>query len=144
MAKGRTAQVKRPKPPPSLAFQDDALLEANPLVMNRTLDKMKQAGSKGLRINAIWGQVRKNGAYDWSKIDTLANAAAARGIAPQLTLMGTPAYMKARNLDEALSAGTPNQNLMQAFASEAARHFKGRVGKYSVWNEPNISSFLAE
>jgi hypothetical protein len=130
---------------PALAFQDDALLDANPLVVNRTLDQMKRVGAKNLRINAIWGQVRKpDGTYDFGKLDSLVNAARIRGIAPQMTLMGTPSYMKARNLDMTLSADTPNVNLMQQFAHDAATHFKGRVGRYSIWNEPNISSFLSE
>jgi len=129
---------------PALAFQDDALLNADAATQNRVLDQMRAAGGKNLRLNSIWGQVRQNGAYDWSKLDTLVNAARARGIAPQLTLTGSPEYMRARNVDMGLSATTPNQNLMAAFARDAATHFKGRVKRYSIWNEPNIASFLAE
>jgi hypothetical protein len=97
---------------PARAFQDDALLSADAATQNHVLDQMRRAGAHDLRLNAIWGQVRKNGAYDWSHLDTLANAARARGIHPQLTLTGTPRYMAARNVDMGLSADTPNQNLM--------------------------------
>jgi hypothetical protein len=146
MARPHSPTVRKAQAPadPALAFQDDALLNADPATINRTLDQMKAAGARNLRVNAIYGQSRANGAYDWSKLDTLVNAARARGIAPQMTLMGTPEYMRARNLDMGLSAATPNQNLMGAFARDAATHFRGRVGRYSVWNEPNIASFLAE
>ncbi len=141
----RPAPHKRKPPgPPPLAFQDDSLLTSDAGTINRTLDQMRAAGARNLRVNAIWGQNRAGGGYDWGKLDTLVNAARARGIAPQLTLMGTPEYMRARNLDMGLSAATPNQNLMQAFARDAATHFRGRVKRYSVWNEPNIASFLAE
>jgi hypothetical protein len=129
---------------PARAFQDDALLSADAATQNHVLDQMRRAGAHDLRLNAIWGQVRKNGAYDWSHLDTLANAARARGIHPQLTLTGTPRYMAARNVDMGLSADTPNQNLMAAFARDAATHFRGRVKRYSIWNEPNIMSFLTE
>jgi hypothetical protein len=129
---------------PARAFQDDALLSADAATQNHVLDQMRRAGAHDLRLNAIWGQVRKNGAYDWSQLDTLANAARARGIHPQLTLTGTPRYMAARNVDMGLSADTPNQNLMGAFARDAATHFRGRVKRYSIWNEPNIMSFLTE
>jgi hypothetical protein len=146
MARPHSPTVRKAQAPadPALAFQDDALLNADPATINRTLDQMKAAGARNLRVNAIYGQSRANGAYDWSQLDTLVNAARARGISPQMTLMGTPEYMRARNLDMGLSAATPNQNLMGAFARDAATHFRGRVGRYSVWNEPNIASFLAE
>jgi hypothetical protein len=140
----RRARRAQARSNPALAFQDDALLNADAATQNRVLDQMRAAGGKNIRLNAIWGQARANGAYDWGKLDTLVNAARARGIAPQLTLTGTPEYMRARNADMALSAGTPNQNLMGAFARDAATHFRGRVKRYSIWNEPNISSFLAE
>jgi len=127
---------------PQFATQDDALLNADAATQNRVLDQMRAAGVRALRENVIYGQVRQNGAYDWSKLDALTNAARARGIAPQLTITGTPTYMKARNADMSLSATSPDAGLMEQFARDVTGHFRGRVGRYSIWNEPNISSFL--
>ena len=36
----------------------------------------------------------------------------------------------------------PDARAFGRFTSEAARHFKGRVGRFAIWNEPNWPSWL--
>jgi hypothetical protein len=122
---------------PELGFQDDAALFGPQ--QNALLDAMKRAGAQDLRLNVMYGRVKKEGlgAYD-----QLVNAARARGIHPQMTLMGTPSYAAA-DWDRRLSDKHTDPRVMQQFAGEIAGHFKGRVGRYSIWNEPNWSGFLA-
>ncbi len=120
--------------PPSLAFQDDAALQGpNAAAL---IAKMKRAGAKNARINVIYGKVKAEG---YGKIDQEVNALRAAGIAPQMTIMSTPAYMTGS--DMTLSASQNDPRLWQQFAGEVAKHFKGRVGRYSVSNEPNINTF---
>src|SRR3954466_10304897 len=38
---------------------------------------------------------------------------------------------------------TPSANILKAFATAAAKHFKGRVDRYSIWNEPNHRGWIA-
>lgn len=133
--------MARPSPP-ALAFQDDSLLNADPVTRGRALDQMKAAGAKNLRVNAIWGQLRKGGTYDWSQMDQLVNDARSRGLAPQLTILGTPRYMTTG--DQTLSWQHANPGLAGAFARDVATHFAGRVNRYSAWNEPNLQTFLAD
>lgn len=131
---------------PELGFQDDgALLTAGP-ARNALLDAMKKAGATRLRANAIWGQVARNGGYDWSALDSLVNEAGARGIRTQLTLMGTPRYMAQSRpgIDTRLSWRHADPAAAGKFAEAAAQHFKGRVDRYSAWNEPNLETFLAD
>lgn len=129
----------------ALAFQDDALLRADPVTRARVLDQIKAAGGRNLRVNAIWGQLRKGGAYDFGALDQLVNDARARGIRPQLTMLGTPRYMEAQpGVDMGLSYRQANPALAQQFAHDVAQHFAGRVDRYSAWNEPNSKSFLAD
>lgn len=127
---------------PALAFQDDALLKADPATLARALDQMKAAGGRNLRVNAIWGQLRKGNTYDWAAIDRLVNEAGSRGLAPQITVVGTPRYMTTG--DQRLSWRSANPGLAGAFARDVATHFKGRVNRYSAWNEPNLQTFLAD
>lgn len=134
----------RPAPPPRLTFQDNALLD--PTRRAGLLDKAYRQGFRGLQQDVVWGDVynRTTGAYDWSKLDQLVNAARARGFNPAMTtfrLYGTPATMTTGR-DTTLSANNPNAALAGKFAEAVAQHFRGRVGKYGVWNEPNVPSFL--
>jgi hypothetical protein len=123
------------KPPkPELAFQDDAALMGPQ--QNALLDAMKRAGAKDVRVNAIYGKVRSEG---YGGLDQLVNAARARGIKPQVTIMSTPGYMP--QADQTLNAGTTDPRQWQSFANEVAKHFKGRVGRYSIGNEMNIGFF---
>jgi hypothetical protein len=58
--------------------------------------------------------------------------------------MGTSYAMeKSRpGIDTALGATHPNAALMGQFAHDVAQHFGGRVSKYSIWNEPQLHTFL--
>lgn len=124
---------------PHLIFQDNALLDT--ARQAGLLDHMRHAGGQGIQQDVKWGDVYKNGAYDWSKYDALVNAARARGMDDiAFRIYGTPAYQ--HGADNTLSAATPNAVLAGKFAEEAARHFAGRVKRYGVWNEPNVYSFL--
>jgi hypothetical protein len=123
---------------PRLVFQDNALLD--PTRQAGLLDRVHQLGGTGIQQDVAWGDVRKGGTYDWSKLDQLVNAANARGEAPQFRLMGSSTTMQRSNpgVDMALNTVNPNAALLGQFARDVATHFGGRVSKYSVWNEPNI------
>jgi hypothetical protein len=123
---------------PRLVFQDNALLD--PTRQAGLLDRVHQLGGTGIQQDVSWGDVRKGGTYDWSKLDQLVNAANARGEAPQFRLMGTSSGMVKSNpnVDAALNTQRPNAALLGQFARDVATHFGGRVSKYSIWNEPNI------
>jgi hypothetical protein len=128
--------------PLNLVFQDNALLDqARAPAM---LDAMKRAGGRRIQQDVVWGDVFRNGAFDWSKLDAEVNAARARGMGVDFRLYGTPAYQSQSQpgADTRLSASHPDPKLAGWFAGETAKHFAGRVGHYGVWNEPNIQSFI--
>jgi hypothetical protein len=127
---------------PPLIFQDDGALLGEG--RNALLDQVKRMGGKGVQTDVIWGQVRKDGKYDLSKQDALVNAARERGLTVAMRLMGTPYYQeKSRpGIATELAATNPDPAVMQTFARDVARTFGGRVGRFGVWNEPNIDSFL--
>jgi hypothetical protein len=123
---------------PALAAQDDTALQTPGAVRDRLIAQMRRQGVKGVRLNAIYGRVKAEG---YGKLDDEVNALRAAGIQPQITLMGTPAYSP--QWDQTLSAAHNNPRVWQQFAGEVAKHFRGRVGRYSVGNEENIPAFLA-
>lgn len=124
------------KPPrTALAFQDDQALMGPQ--QSALLDAMKKAGGRDVRMNVIYGKVREEG---FGKYDELVNAARARGLRVQATIMGTPRYNP--NWDQALSWQNNDPRRWHSFANEVAKHFKGRVGRYTPGNEMQFDTFL--
>ena len=64
-----------------------------------------------------------------------------RGIKLQLTITG-PAPASA-TADHKIGGNRPDPVKFAAFARAVAAHFKGRVDRYSIWNEPNLSAWLS-
>ena len=98
-----------------------------------------------LKINLQWKHVisappEAGGTYDWSWYDRAVDAARAQGMVPQVTLTGhAPAFATASGLPGHME---PDPAAYGRFAADAARHFRGRVRRWSVWNEPNWPSHL--
>jgi hypothetical protein len=135
------------------ALQDDAVfVEQAFMPRAAALEHASDLGAKRIRVNLLWSRVLVSGAddrtppaagpkYDFSKVDALQADAAARGIKLQLTLSGpAPAWA---TKDGKVGANRPDPVKFGAFARTVVAHFKGRVDRYSVWNEPNLSAWLA-
>lgn len=117
-----------------LGVQDDDILVRNQGKGREWgLDRAKRLGAKVVRANFTHGDK-----YD--DYDALIAAARKRGIRVQLTLMGTPAYHDQKG--KKISATRANPKEVGKWAGETAKHFKGRVGRYSIWNEPNHPLFM--
>src|SRR3954470_18454725 len=135
------------------ALQDEAVF-VNEYFMPRgnALEHAKKLGARRIRVNVLWARTLvsganvktppKNGAqYDFSRLDALQAAAAAKGIKLQLTLTGpAPAWA---TKDHRVGANQPDPVKYAAFVRTVAAHFAGRVDRYSIWNEPNLSAWLA-
>jgi hypothetical protein len=131
-----------------LGVQDD-----NVLVRNQGpgrewgLDRVKELGGKVVRVNLVHGE-------PYEPIDELIASAAKRGIKVQLTITGQTQFAyheqgpggkgigKQNKPTPKISADGATVADFGAFAKDAAQHFKGRVGRYSIWNEPNHEMFL--
>lgn len=135
-----------------VALQDDAVfLQRSYYDRDRALAQAQQMGVTRLRVLVLWARVpgaqpdaRSRPAsprYDWSAYDSLIDDAAKHGIRLQLDLSGpVPAWAAG---DHKQGVIKPDARLFGEFAAEAARHFKGRVDRYSIWNEPNYVAWLA-
>ncbi len=135
------------------ALQDDAVfVDQRWMARDKALEHAAELGTKRIRVNILWARTLVSGAehrtppangaqYDFSRIDALQAAAAARGIKLQLTVTGpAPAWA---TKDRKVGANQPDPVKFGAFVRTVAAHFKGRVDRYSVWNEPNLSAWLA-
>lgn len=135
-----------------IALQDDGVLinrqYSDPGVV---LERAEQMGVTRIRVNVLWARVvgrqaRRRSApatvnYNWGPYDTLIDAAAERGIRVQLALTApAPAWATA---NRRVGVYKPKPGPYAAFARATAEHFKGRVDRYSIWNEPNWVGWLS-
>jgi hypothetical protein len=130
-------------PAPAGAFQigmqdDGAFVTATPAARAQSLDRASAMGVTYIRITMVWEGFRNEG---WFPYDRAIDAARARGMDVQLTVTGNPRFTRGGH--GYVGYRNPSPTRYASWLGSVARHFKGRVGFYSVWNEPNLSEYLS-
>jgi hypothetical protein len=134
-----------------LALQDDdVFVHSTAKARDRGLDAAVKLGVKRIRVNVLWARLQvgnpgarkvpKQPIYNFSAIDQLQLAAAQRNIKLQLTVAGPAPAWATKN--HRVGNTWPNAYRFGQFARAVAEHFKGRVDRYSIWNEPNWDTWL--
>ena len=129
-------------------FNDDAWLAHGPGTLESRLNELTRLGADVVRFTVRWDAVarkrpvspRDHGdrAYDWSEADAILRGLRRHGIDAVVTLYGTPGWANGgRSANWA-----PTSDLSFAnFASATARRYPW-VQYWTIWNEPNRSTFL--
>ena len=135
-----------------VAVQDDAVLFAglysNPEVGLVLADNLH---ATRVRVNVVWSyavgrsakrkKAPKHVRYNWTGYDNLYANAARHGMKLQFALTGpAPAWATGNHK---IGPTRPKARYFKAFATAAAKHFKGRVDRYSIWNEPNHRAWIS-
>jgi hypothetical protein len=134
-----------------VALQDDQVfLNQSWYGRTKAFEKARQLGVTRLRVNFIWSHevvkptrrhTPKDPGYNWWHFDSLIDQAAANGIRVEMTLTGpAPAWATGNHR---VGVYKPSSRAFSRFVHDVATHFKGRVDRYSIWNEPNWKSWLA-
>ncbi|MBD0280990.1 MAG: hypothetical protein ICV69_02165 [Thermoleophilaceae bacterium] len=144
-------------------MQDDALLLRHDAGSRaRTLDEMDELGADVVKVQVYWNEIAPQGrrkpsgfdaadpaAYVWGVYDDVVQAVIARGMRPLLALGNrAPDWATARR---GRYRGTyrPSAREFGLFARAAGERYSGsygglpRVSLWSIWNEPNLFSWLA-
>ena len=130
-----------------VAVQDDQVLVQRIYYdRDRALDHAFDLRATRIRVNVRWATAAARGAkrkkppknitYDFRRWDDLIAAASSRGIKVQLSLTGDAPRWATGNRRK-IGNHKPNARYFRLFTKAAAQHFKGRVDRYSIWNEPN-------
>jgi hypothetical protein len=137
------------KPGMQLALQDDGVfVNRNYYDRDRAFQNLQDLRVTQLRVNVIWRNVSPNPSskrsprsfnYNFWRYDEVVNHAAAYGIGVQMALTG-PAPRWAAGKKNGVYR--PKASRFSGFARAAAAHFRGRVSRYSIWNEPNHPGWL--
>ena len=139
-----------------LAIQDDGLFLQGRKGWGgeRAFDYMRALGVTRIRVNLLWsytmgpsqyGARRKPSRiyYQFGQVDELIDKAARNGIRVHLSLTGpAPRWANARRAGTSKAWYKPNAREFGEWSDVVAKHFAGRVDRYSIWNEPNWKTWL--
>src|SRR4051794_10465166 len=125
-----------------VALQDNAVfLERRYYDREAAFGQARQLGVSWMRTNVLWARVElAPGRFDWSQYDSLVAAATRAGLSVQMSLTG-PAPRWATG-DGSRGFFRPDAAAFGRFARAAATHFRERVHRYSIWNEPNFVAWI--
>jgi hypothetical protein len=135
-----------------IALQDDAVFVARQYFrVGPALDLSRELRTSRLRVNVLWSQVVRPNAtarrrprkvrYDFVSYDQVVVAARARGMQVQMALTGpAPAWATG---NRKIGPYKPRAKDYAHFVRATVRHFGPHVTRYSIWNEPNHTGWLA-
>ena len=134
-----TTQTARAAADVRFGIQDDAWLEAGPGKLHDRVAMIKGLGLSVVRVTLDWNETEPSqGDYDWSRADRLLGALHRQGLAPLVTLWGTPDWASASGLPNAPpTRGSDFQRFARAVASRYPY-----VRYWTIWNEPNKVQWL--
>jgi hypothetical protein len=111
--------------------------------------QLGEIGIKWVRLQTGWIKCEKSpGVYDFGWLDWQVDTLLAAGIQPWFNLCyGNPLYTPGAGPTAEKAVGQVPLNTPEAltawlnFTKALAKHFKGRVQVYEIWNEPNHPLF---
>lgn len=121
-----------------IGLQDDTVMvSATDTERELALDRAQEIGVHWIKISVVWAGYASVGLEPY---DRAVDAARRRGMTVQLLLTGSPSFLGGSRY---LTYLRPSPARFATFAATVARHFKGRVQFYSLWNEPNLGLYLS-
>jgi hypothetical protein len=141
---GATAALVVPSPSAASPYirygiQDDAWLSYGPGTLQQRLDRLDALGVDVVRVTIDWRSVEpRRSTFAWQRYDELLNGLHAHGIAPLVTLYGSPAWANGgRGENWVPTTGST----FAAFAATTAKRYPF-VRLWTIWNEPNQVRWL--
>lgn len=134
-----------------IGVQDDNAFTGAARNANRAFHAAEELRASTVRVIVLWSDVRGASAfsrraprhrhYNFRAYDGMVARAVARHMTVHMTLAGpAPAWATA---DHRKGVFAPRSGYFGEFARQAAQWFRGRVTRFSIWNEPNYVGWLA-
>jgi hypothetical protein len=136
--------------PNTIGMAESPLYGMSQADINATLDQLQSIGVQNIRVFVPWGLIeQQDNTYDFSLLDRVMSAAAARNMGVMAEVNGTPSWAGPNPGNPGFPPGsdTPNvaafTNFMQAFMAHTVNgtSYASIVSAYEIWNEPNYIVF---
>jgi hypothetical protein len=139
-----------------IGIADDRILMAGGPLADRAVAEWSASGVDNVRIFAQWSRIapaRKPRGFDaddpadphyvWFYLDNAIARVRAAGMSVTLTVTGPGPRWTSGSPRRRRPAYRPRPAAFAAFAEAVARRYAASVDRYLLWNEPNISVWLA-
>ncbi|UNB55393.1 cellulase family glycosylhydrolase [Mycolicibacterium sp. YH-1] len=111
--------------------------------IEKQLDDLLSIGVTTIRVFVPWGLVEPlDNVYNWSHIDDIMSAAAARNMGVMAQVNATPIWGGANGPGFPIGSGAPNVAAFTDFMGVLATRYGPTVSAYEIWNEPNYYQFF--
>jgi hypothetical protein len=128
-------------------IQDDAWLIYGPEAPAKRIQILQQLGVDVVRMTLRWDTIAPNRpvdardpadpAYDWSLYDPILERLHAAHISVLVSLLGTPPWASTAQKPNSM----PDDDSLASFAYAASTKYPW-ITRWTVWNEPNLRTFL--
>lgn len=115
---------------------------------DRAVHKLFEAGAKYARIQTGWNRCEtQKGVFSFEWLDHVVDTLLAGGVRPWFNVgFGNPLYMPDAPTPTAVGCvplyyGEETLHAWKRFVAEVAKHYKGRIHHWEIWNEPNCDQF---
>lgn len=119
-------------------------LDRNVFDPSKTYDRLQDLGVRYVRLQSGWARTeRQEGVYDFSWLDEIVDNLLSRGLQPWLCLCyGNGLYTEDANKYFGCVGVPPifsqrERTAWAKYCAAVAAHYRGRIGMYEVWNEPD-------
>src|SRR3954447_11099233 len=114
--------------PLDIGVQDDGVFLGHYGSRDSAFALSSRLHANRIRVMVQSPKVASGHGWNFREFDALLDVADAHGMKVQMVLIGPP--------------HRPSVRKYALFVGSAARHFRGRVDRYSIWNEPNHKGWL--
>jgi len=142
-----------------VGIADDAVFLHHPKRAPQIVARWKSLGVDVARVHARWIVIaprphdrtapkRFNATdpsdprYNWASLDLAVDLLTRNGIRPMVSITGSGPLWTSMEPWRRNHRWKPDPAQFGAFATAVARRYRGRVGRYIVWNEPNQPAWL--
>jgi hypothetical protein len=139
-----------------IGITDDRILLPGGPRAAKAVAEWKKLGVDNVRIFAKWSQIapkRKPAGFDganpatpgyaWGFLDGAVARVRGAGMAVTLTITGPGPRWTSSKPKRHQASYKPRTSMYRSFATAVAKRYGSRVDRYILWNEPNISAWLA-
>ena len=124
-----------------VAVNDDAVLLYQQYYPRlQLIQQARTMGATWIRVNFSYSDYASQG---FKFLDQLQAAARTNGMNLHITLTGTGYYFKGSKKTKAISYFNPSTKAFSKWVKTIVKHYKGKIRRWSIWNEPAFPYFLS-